>query len=124
MTTGNKSILSMLASSVLLSLMACDPCSHTIKSEAVSVDRKLVARVSERNCGATTEFSSVVNVQRASDKFDPDAGVYFVAKGRYDVSAKWTGDRELLVTCSRCTRKDIFHEVAMDGDITISYSTN
>jgi hypothetical protein len=124
MTAGNKSTLSMLASSILLSLIACSPCNHRIKSEAVSADRKLVARVSERNCGATTDFSSVVSVQSVSDKFDPDVGVYFVAKGQYDVSAKWTSDRGLLVTCSRCARKDIFHEVAMDGDITVSFSTD
>jgi hypothetical protein len=81
-----------------------------------------VANVFERNCGATTDFSSMVNVQSASDKFRPDEGLLFVAKGRYDLSVAWAGPRTLLITCPSCARKNVFREVIALGDIDVKYS--
>jgi len=91
-------------------------------SKATSADNQLVANVYERNCGATTDFSSMVNVQRASDKFRADEGLLFVAKGRYDLSVAWAGPRTLLITCPSCARKNVFREVVALGDIDVKYS--
>src|SRR6202011_6186559 len=96
-------------------LVSCSLCSNTPKSKATSSDGRLVANVYERNCGATTDFSSMVNVQSASDKFDADEGVLFVAKGRYTISLTWVSPRALLVTCTNCPRKNIFREVTATG---------
>jgi hypothetical protein len=106
----------------LISLLSCSPCSDTPKSKAVSADGQLAANVYERNCGATTDFSSMVNVQKASDKFDGDEGRLFVANGRYDISVTWIGPRVLLIRCAACSRGNIFREVVVDGDIDVSYS--
>ena len=106
----------------LIWLASCGPCSDTPRSRVVSADGRLVANVYERNCGATTDLSSMVNVQNASDKFNGDEGRLFVAKGRYDISVIWTGPRALLIKCTGCSRNNIFREVTVDGDIDVSYS--
>jgi hypothetical protein len=101
--------------------MSCNPCSDTLRSKATTLDSQLVANFYERNCGATTDFSSMVNVQRTSDKFRADEGLLFVAKGRYDLSVAWIGPRILVVTCPNCSRKNVFREVAALGDIDVRY---
>lgn len=106
----------------LIWLLSCSPCTDTPKSKAVSADGQLAVNVYERNCGATTDFSSMVNVQSASDKFRSDEGVLFVAKGRYELSITWTGPRTLLITCPNCSRKNIFREVVALGDIDVRYN--
>ena len=108
----------------LVLLVACNHCGNTVKGKAVSPDGQLVARVSERECGATTDYSSVVNLQKPSDKLEPDDGVLFVAKGQHDIFVHWTGDKELLVTCTSCSRKDRFREVKVTGDIDIRYAAD
>jgi len=106
----------------LIWLVSCNPCSDTPRSKATSPDGQLVANFYERDCGATTDFSSDVNVQRSSDKFRADEGVVFIAKGRYDLSVEWTGPRTLRITCPSCARKNVFHEVVALGDIDVKYS--
>jgi len=81
-----------------------------------------VVNIYERDCGATTDFSSMVNVQSTSDKFDGNVGRLFVAKGRYNISVTWTGPRALLIECPNCSRNNIFREVTVYGDIDISYN--
>jgi len=112
--------LSLLASVALVT--SCSTCSNTLRSKTLSSDGRLAAVFSERNCGATTDFSSIVNVQTASDRFDSDQGVLFVAKGHYDIAVAWSGPRALLVTCAACSRKNIFREVTALGDIAVRYS--
>lgn len=111
----------LLLAVVLVALSGCSNCENSVKSETTSPDGRLVARTCERNCGATTDFSDVVNLQSASAKFDSNDGVLFVAKGQYDVSTKWTGPKSLLITCKGCSRSEVFREVSIDGDIDVSY---
>ncbi|HKW19464.1 MAG TPA: hypothetical protein VJO35_18285 [Terriglobales bacterium] len=103
-------------------LVSCNTCSDTVKSKVKSTDGQLVANAFERDCGATTDFSSMVNVQNASDKFHPDEGILFIAKGRYDISVMWSAPRILVVTCLNCSRKNIYREVTALGDIDVKYN--
>jgi hypothetical protein len=103
-------------------LSGCDTCRDTVKSRVVSPDRALAVSVYERNCGATTDFSSMVNVQAVSERFRGDDGTLFVARGRYDLSAVWIGPKALLIRCSGCLRKDVYREVTALGDIDVAYS--
>jgi hypothetical protein len=102
-------------------LVSCNPCTDTVKLRVKSADGQLVANVYERDCGATTDFSSMVNVQRASDKFRGNEGLLFVVKGRYSLSAAWTGPRTLLITCANCSRNSVYREVVALGDIDVNY---
>jgi hypothetical protein len=58
----------------VVSLSSCNGCG------ANSEDDALVATVFERNCGATTDFSSIVNLQNGSAKFDANEGRLFAEK--------------------------------------------
>jgi hypothetical protein len=116
-----KSSFLLILTAYMASVCACSTCSDTLISSVKSADGGLVATVFERNCGATTDFSSMVNLQNSSDKFNANEGRLFVAKGRYDVSVTWTGPKQLVITCNGCQRRDIFREVTAEGDIDISY---
>ena len=102
-------------------LTGCSNCESSVKSKAVSPDGLLIARTCERNCGATTDFSSIVNLQSASAKYDPTDGVLSVAKGRYEMSTKWTDPKHLSITCEGCSRPNVSREVTVAGDIDVSY---
>lgn len=102
-------------------LFSCNPCGDTLKGKAVTADNQLVANFYEHDCGATTDISSIVNVQRTSDTFHADDGILFVAKGRYDLSVTWTGPRTILITCPNCSRQNIFRELVALGDIDVRY---
>ena len=77
--------------------------------------------VFRRDCGATTDFSSMVNLQNWSDKFSANEGRLFAVKGRYQISVTWTGSKQMVITCNGCQRRDMFREVTVEGDIDISY---
>ena len=111
----------LLAAIALLGLAGCNNCENSLKSESNSPDGRLVARTSERNCGATTDFSTIVNVQSSSAKYDSNEGMLFVAKGRYEISTKWTDAKSLVITCKGCSRPNLFREVSALGDIDVSY---
>ncbi len=119
MMRANSSLILLFLS--FLAFPSCNPCADTLKSKVASPDHQLVAASYERNCGATTDFSSIVNVQSTASKFDGDDGVLFVAKGRYDISVEWVGPRALTIHCTGCSRKNIFREVTALGDIDVRY---
>lgn len=112
----------LMLATVMLFATGCSICDNSLKSEAISPDRGLIARTCERNCGATTDFSSIVNLQSTSVKYDSNDGVLFIAKGQYDISTKWTGPKSLLITCNGCSRANVFREVSVLGDIDVSYA--
>lgn len=105
-----------------ISLVSCTPCADKMKARTLSSDNQLVAHYYERNCGATTDYSSVVNVQSVGDGFDGNAGVLFVVKGRPDISIGWTGPRTLTIKCAACSRGSIFREVSVSGDVNVVYT--
>ena len=74
-----------------------------------------------RDCGATTDCTSIVNVESSSEKFRAGEGRVFVATGEHNLSLEWTGPRTPLVKCSACMRKDIFLENVALGDIDVTY---
>jgi len=118
--TRKATVLSGLIS-CLIAVASCGICGDDTKSKAASTDGQLVAYVYERNCGATTDYSAMVNVQSSTVRFHGDEGILFVAKGQYDLSVEWTSPRALLIKCSRCTRKDVFRQVATFGDVDVRF---
>ena len=111
----------LLACLPVLFLVSCNLCGDEVRARAASPDGKLVATFFERNCGATTDFASTVNVQSATEKFDGDEGRIFDATGHYDISIAWTGPRKLLIRCPACRRENVYYEVTVKGDIDITY---
>lgn len=102
-------------------LLGCNVCADQVVSQADSPDAVLAITSFVRNCGATTDYSSMVSVHRKSEGFRDEQDVVFVAKGRHDLSIKWTRPRALLIACSSCKRKQIFRQVTALGDIDVAY---
>lgn len=117
-----KNRLSLALICPLVCLVSCNLCSDKFMSKAISADGKLVANVSERNCGATTDFSTMVNVQSTSVGFRAEEGLLFVVQGVYDLSVAWIGPRTLLITCARCARENISYEMVAFANIDVTYN--
>ena len=97
-------------------------CSDKVLSRSTSPDGGLVATVFERDCGATTDFSTILSISGTSENFKDERVFVFVAKGQKGVTVKWTGRRALWVECDGCTRPSVFRQVTALGDIDITYS--
>ena len=84
-----------------------DGCSNTISARVISPDRKLDAVVFERDCGATTGFSTQVSVVRTGAQ-PSGSGNAFVADDNHHrapapaiggplVELRWAGPNRLIV---------------------------
>jgi hypothetical protein len=104
-----------------LVLMGCGMCSDTVKTVEKSPDGKLTATLFVRDCGATTDFSTIVSVHRPDSTFKDDSGMVFVVKGESAVKSYWDGSRSLRIECQDCKRKDVFSQLTVLGDVDISY---
>lgn len=88
----------------LAGLSGCDnvlfgDCTDAMKAEARSPDGRYVATVFERDCGATTDFSTHVGI-RKNDKlmmFSEQVSVLTI-KGRETVDVEWSTDETLLIS--------------------------
>ncbi len=76
-------------------------CGNVVKAEVVSPSGRYRATVFERNCGATTGYSTHVSLREAREPFDPSKQkrVLTVA-GQPTVGLEWNGERALTVVLS------------------------
>ncbi len=101
-------------------------CRNTIVRRLTSPDGALEAVLFERNCGATTDFSTQVSVIRTGDELPDSRGNLFVADrdpgkapaarwGGPTTEVEWEDGRRLVVRYSveaRVFRQDTIIEVA------------
>lgn len=99
-------------------------CEDEIKIEAISPNGEYVATLFERDCGATTDFATVVNIRSKSDKFVGGDGVVFVGKGQPKVEIMWSGDSALRIKCGECAASNVFKEERQWKDIAVSVEIN
>jgi hypothetical protein len=99
----------------------CNVCSDEAVSNTSSPDAVLVATSFVRNCGATTDFSSMVSVHRKDTGFKEEREIVFVAKGRHDLLVSWTGPKTLSIRCTSCGRKDVFRQVVALGSVDVAF---
>lgn len=109
-----------------LSLAGCNlsltgECSDEIKQEAKSPDGKYVATWYVRDCGATTSFSTIVNLRIGSARFNGNEGEVFVVKGQPQVKIAWNNESSLQVSCPECRSEDIFKRETLHNSISVSY---
>jgi len=109
------------AACLLCLVSACSTCSDQVLSESTSPNGVLIATSFVRNCGATTDFSSIVTVHRKSDGLGSNQDMVFVAEGRHQLSLNWSDATTFAVKCDTCSRASIFRQVAIVGDININY---
>lgn len=95
-------------------------CENTVKSEVRSPDGKYVATLFERNCGATTDFSTIVNLRESSVKFKGDDLGAVIVKGQHRIDLVWDDNTRLRLQCSDCRPEDIFKQERSWKEVEIS----
>lgn len=81
----------------LFSLLFADLCSDTVISTVDSPDHSYTATIYERDCGATTDFVTNVNLQpKYTGPFNPEKGTQILTQeGRHEVKATWLANDSL-----------------------------
>jgi len=104
-------------------------CGDTINLEKTSPAQKYVATVFERDCGATTDYSTIVVLRRFGSSFDPESGRIFIMKGRVPVTLTWADSSSLLITRPECGPEDdrnvkdkVFKRERKWNGVSISYA--
>jgi hypothetical protein len=116
-------VASLLA---VIALGACDcgllgDCVDSVKTEVVSPDGRYVATIFERNCGATTDYSTHVALRRADEPFDPsDRARVLTVAGRAVIDVEWTAAAALSLSASLPPAKT-FGKLSAWRDVQISY---
>jgi hypothetical protein len=80
------------------SLAGCNMCGNTIGYEEKSPGGKLKAVVFERDCGATTGFTTEVSIIPGNVTLQNQSGNLFIAKGDLAIRLDWKSDGELVLT--------------------------
>jgi hypothetical protein len=73
-------------------------CEDRIKTEAKSPNGSWIATSYERDCGATTDYSSIVSIRSATAQFNSEKQIpIFVEQGQDDIELKWTSPNTLVI---------------------------
>jgi hypothetical protein len=84
----------------LFKYVADGMCKNEIYKEYLSPDKSLKAVVFQRDCGATTDFSTQVSILKSNENLDNESGNIFIIKGNPDKVApvlKWTNQNVLHI---------------------------
>jgi len=102
-------------------MVGCSLCSKEVVQNSQSPDGLLQATWYTKNCGATTDFSTVVSVHRSDSSYTDDSDIVFVATGKQAIKLTWAGTHHLSIECGSCERATVFREVTKIGDIDVSF---
>ncbi len=94
---------------VILQTGCSDPCGNEVVSETKSPDAKLKVVVFERDCGATTNFSTQISVVRSNQSLPSGGGNLFIgddnhhavplgSKGTMEIKLNWESNSSLSVS--------------------------
>ena len=123
-------IITFVLSAGLLFGFDFDACRNEELQIITSPDRKRKAVVFQRDCGATTGFSTQVSLLNANDKLPNETGNAFIADtdngkapegpgGGPEVKLQWAGERELIVKYDKRAR--VFRSEPSVEGVTIRY---
>jgi hypothetical protein len=99
----------------------CSPCQDVVRSAVLAPGSSLSATYFVRNCGATTDYSSIVSVHATTEAFDTTTRHVFVVRGRHDIDLKWESGGALFVRCRDCRREDVFRQIVVLGTSDVTY---
>lgn len=103
-------VCAFLATTSSALIAACgDPCGNDVVSETNSPDGKFKVVVFERDCGATTGFSTQVSILSSSQSSTSDKGNTFIAddnkhavplsdKGAMEIKVHWESDSSVSIS--------------------------
>jgi hypothetical protein len=127
-----KILLPTLGFSILSYWIASDMCGNSLISETPSPNKQMKAVIYERDCGASTGFSTQVSVLPIDRPLPrSESGNLFIAdtdhrkapsgpKGGPEVRVQWRGDKVLSVVHHKAAR--VFLERSKIQDITVTYA--
>jgi len=88
----------LLASCIVAGIVLGSCCANEVHSESVSPDGRYIASVIERNCGATTDYVTAVQIRGARSAFSGRTwDDVFRVGGVATVRLSWDGSNHLLV---------------------------
>jgi hypothetical protein len=96
------------------------PCENTIKDQVRSPNGNFIAIGIERNCGATTTYSSLVQVLPSATSLT-DENTIFIVKGEPDIQLLWENNSTLNIACNNCEKESIFMQKRSLHVISINY---
>jgi hypothetical protein len=101
----------------------CGSWEDKVKHKTPSPEGQVTAIVYVRNCGATTDFSTCIDL--VSTKNSPeknDTNTVFVMKGQHSVEVEWGNHNTLLVRYPQVKEEYIYRQQTKVHDIVIEYS--
>lgn len=123
--------LTVLTCVSMLMAGCSEMCSNTVVARSLSPDGDHVAVVFQRDCGATTGFSTQISILDAGERLsgggntfraDDDHGAAAVGGwGGPLAQSKWLSPHHLLISYAAKSR--IFAQEARTAGVTISYRT-
>lgn len=108
-----------------------DTCASTVVSESWSPSGRLVVVVFERDCGATTSYSTQVSVLSKGEQLASGAGNVFICDSDHgkapvgatrrgpSVNARWISDEELEI--QHHARVRVFKAVSEFANVRVRY---
>ena len=94
-------------------------CGDETKKEVSSPDGAYVAAFFERNCGATTDYVSIVTLRRRGDQFNGDKDeAILVIDGSCPIDLVWTGRALAASYANSCS---VVNRSPSWRDVTISF---
>ena len=106
------SVLIIIFVTLIIGIIGCDLlfwtigsglCGNEISQEIFSPDNEYKVVVFQRDCGATTGFSTQVSIIRATDELPNKPGNVFIMDGHPDwteVHVQWETNRSVIITYS------------------------
>ena len=119
--------MKILAALATLLVSGCaDLCGNKVIREAASPDSDLKAVVFERDCGATTAFSTQISILDAGDELSGSANTFVIDQGQLLdgwngpwASVKWVGPRSLEIRYDATARA--FEQDSSVNGVAVSY---
>jgi len=124
-----RAFVALTTACLLMALCGCGLCGNDIVQEVISPDGQKKAVIFQRDCGATTAFSTQISVLPRQDSpsgsgnifvADADHGAVPVGpKGVMDIRVRWESDRKLVIAHPLQAR--VFLKEANWGLVSIRY---
>jgi|SRR4029077_9286560 hypothetical protein len=103
-------------------LCGCNLCGNKIGYEEKSPSGKLKAVVFERDCGATTGFTTHVSILPNNDTLQNQPGNSFIGKGDLSIRLKWESDGKLVLTYPQGAQIDLKQDT--ENGVSVRYEAS
>jgi hypothetical protein len=111
--------LVLLALSIGLS--GCDPCGNEVSQAVVSPSGKLKAVVFNRDCGATTGFTTQVSIISSTESLPGERGNTLILDGTVPLKIEWRSGSMLHLSGLGAAR--IFLQSHSAAGVSVSYGS-